>query len=136
MIVSIDPGGSNGWAKWEDDGTLISSGTAVGETEFFQFLFDNPADIYVVEEFKLYPHMSEKLIWSKFPTIQMIGAIKLFAYKRGATIVEQQTSIKDVAYKLSGVPKPASKAKSHRFDAIVHGYYYLYKKGILKGPIA
>jgi hypothetical protein len=136
-VLSIDPGGSNGWALWTSAGEILKSGTAVGELAFYQML-DETKDIqtYVVEEYRLYPHMAKQQIWSSFDTIQRIGAVKLMAWKRGANVVEQPASIKSIAYKLSGVTKPTVKAKEHRFDAIVHGYHYFYKLGLLKGPIA
>ena len=135
-VVSIDPGKTSGYALWTSEGEILKSGQLKGENEFFQFLFDNPCSAYVIEGFKLYPHMAEKQLWSAFETVEMIGAVKIMAYRREAECVVQPANIKPMFYKLSGVPVQKDHSKSHRFDAIVHGYKYFYDRKILKGPIA
>lgn len=91
-IVSFDPGETTGCCVgvWEEDygrdfGITHANEVFWGE-RFLQvkrILNLYKPEYIVVESFLLYPHAAESQIGKDFPSVQMIGIIKTYAYEMG-----------------------------------------------------
>lgn len=133
--LSFDPGEATGWAAFDDKGAITDFGTIHGLGELFSWLTLHTADVYIIEEYRLYRQRALQQSGSKLLTVQAIGAIKASAASTGSKVVEQPASIKKVAEMWTGyVPKGAHK-NSHWIDAVNHGLYYLHKEGIVKTEV-
>jgi hypothetical protein len=125
--VAIDPGETTGVAEFDADGKVLGMHQfKVKELyEYFERLYDTPPQVVIFEEYRIFAHKKDSHINSKVPTIQIIGAIKYFAWRCKATAVEQPSQHKPFGYKYGGFNPPKDHSKSHGPDALAHGFYYL-----------
>ena len=94
----------------------------------------------VIEEFRLYPWVSDQQAWSQLKTSQLIGALKttyLQNRQDGQYLVMQPASIKKpttAQLRKRKIPSKAKLAKvgRHCQDAELHGWYWIFN-GILPG---
>lgn len=132
MILSVDPGKHVGWALWNSAGRLLDHGIV----EIDQFLtllqfnhFKSPGSI-VYEDFRLQKFRAERQSQSRMEASQVIGMLKLYGALLGSELVAQELEARDLGYMHSGLAKPTSHDRSHDYDAIAHGFYYLESVGI------
>lgn len=136
--LAVDPGETSGWATFDENGEVISLGQVKGFDEFGDFLdtFDTqPPKVVIVEAYRV--REQNKNFGSKVPTIQVIGMLRRKTKKVwNAEFVEQESHIKTVGYMWAGLKPESNHAKSHKFDAFVHGVWYLQKNGIRQSRLA
>ena len=89
----------------------------------------------VIESYRIRPDARslKANVGSNLQTVEAIGVVKGFANKWEARIVEQEPAIKKIAKMwVPSVKVPSNHALSHQWDAVLHGYYYLIKNGIVE----
>jgi hypothetical protein len=132
MYLAFDPGGKHtGWARFSKEGQFIAMGVCNGREELYAFLDiwetwlsgprTEPLSI-IIEDFEMYPHMQDKLIWSTFEVCRTIGIIEGWAHAHSVTRVHfQKPAIKSIAYMWAGMENK----HKHDEDAYVHGIHWL-----------
>lgn len=132
--LAIDPGDTTGWATFRVDGSAITYGQWTGKEAVYdnlvQMLHDEPIQLIILEDFRLYPWKSMEQAWSQLNTVRIIGAIECICTLRKLKYVLQSTSVKPLGYRYAGIQPPKNHKESHGPDAYVHGVYYLQKQGI------
>lgn len=146
-LLAIDPGGVHvGLAAFGDDGCQtaweLTPPTALLE---LRRQLMGGLDVLVIEEFRLYPWLAQTLSYSDFPTVQLIGAMKMLWATGGGEVWEevgadpvcqlvmQPATIKDPTRnvlrgrQIKSVAK-TSKAGGHAADAELHGWHYLLRE--------
>lgn len=93
---------------------------------------------FIIEQYRPYGHIQHT--GNKLLTAQRIGDLKGCARRKGIEVVEQPAGILKIAAVWSGMPLPKTKAgkKVHVPDwqsAFLHGYYYLYQKGLIRSRV-
>lgn len=128
--LALDPGHSTGWATFDDNGDLVTMGTAKRRTEVYDLLRTSEAEVIIMEDWI----SKEKVSFGgdKMETVRIIGAVELYCHLNDVKLYEQPNHIKGIAYLWAGIPKPKAKVLSHETDAYVHGVYWLQKAGIRK----
>lgn len=133
-FTAVDPGGTTGWADFEDD-TPVRGGE-VSREEVTEFIVARSPDLWVVESYIIRPAAltgGYQHTWNKGEALQIIGMIKAMAQLKGIPVIMQQPSIKPMAAKMAGLPYKKGKKGTHMFDAMLHGTYYWRKN---HGPVA
>lgn len=138
-ILSVDPGTATGWSIFDTNRRplLLQFGIAKPMEKFYDLLLlgdFNDVDKVVVEDYKIRPaNLSRGFdhTWNSGSTLQVIGAIQLWAREYSIGIVLQQPAIKPVAAGWTRLPYKKGKANMHHMDAQLHGLYYLIKNKII-----
>ena len=145
IVLAVDPGETTGWALL-DRGVLKRCGqitpieshqpNLAAATSLLrsvlreQRLMGDPVPIVVMEKFFLYPHKRKQQTGSTFPTVEVIGVLRLTAQQLGLRVIEQSASmaktlvtddrLKSLKFWVPG--------KKHARDAIRHALYYVLTK--------
>lgn len=134
-MFSFDPGETTGWALFNySTGDLIDKGQ-VKFDDIFNWLLDMqghlPETVIVpVEDFRLLGSKAVAQTGSRFETVQVIGAIRLWLAPYRIEMFLQPASIKPIAQGWTGLkPTGAHNKNSHWVDAYNHGAYYLRSVG-------
>lgn len=79
-LVALDPGGTTGWATWDDDRGTIESGELTGDhhLELYNFLDFGNFDIIIYESFQYRRKEIDKGVAFVLDSVEYIGVIKLF----------------------------------------------------------
>lgn len=128
-VIALDPGDNNtGVARTGKPG-LVSVQTWFGYDatvrELRALMHAGLVDTVVCEEYRLYPWLAQQQGYSDFPTVQLIGAIRLICNDYGIERVMQPATIKEPAFKICarrGIEVPGK--NQHEKDAFVHLYHY------------
>jgi len=131
--LAIDPGENIGWARFDDQGQLEGMGEINGHDKFLDWLEEQTGiKVYIVESYRSRPGKINS--WSRLPTVQLIGAIKRVARKRGIKVVEQDPSpCLSIGLRFIGMHTTyKGKHVPDQVSALAHGTYYLRQKGIQK----
>lgn len=137
--LAIDPGDSTGWASFDEKGNLTGFDKIKGHDEFLDFLEKLEPRLIILENYKIRPTVGHN--FSDVPTLQLIGAIKRFAHKKGTPIVEQTPNNMYIGLRYIGFYEKYAKHRSKtgkmvqphvpdNVSAWAHGEYYLVKNGI------
>lgn len=142
-MVSFDPGETTGVAIWDYNHAKEKGRPwqthQFKQTELDEFLYvdieGKDINKFVIEEYMINPKIPHN--WSKAETIQVIGQLKGIARIRKIEIVMQRPSILPVAEGWSGIRREGAggHANSHWRSAVLHGYYYLHKNGIIPARV-
>jgi hypothetical protein len=136
MYLAFDPGLTTGWAKFDNDGAVLSSGQVSHEElahlvdEFKIEHTTDPVKAVIYEVYRIYKHKAASHVGSEVPASQAIGIIKTLIYTTGAKEVKQPSHILAIAKKWTGVAPVGDHRNSHWVDAFNHGAYWLIKEGI------
>jgi hypothetical protein len=136
--VAIDPGDTVGICIFDENGGVQVLDQLPFEApdgkDFLHWLeeFNHPVDTVVFETWITYRQKAAKQVGSKQKAAQGIGAIKSFAIRKKAKLVEQKADIMPIAMQWSGLKMPSQHSKTHKYAAYLHGYFYLQKEGIIK----
>lgn len=132
--LAIDPGEKNvGFAQFNDNGETLAFSSIKGMDEFMDWLEAGPEpSVIIFENYRLMPGRNKN--FSKVRTIELIGHIKRYCYKRPhIKLIEQRNSDLSIGLRYLGMysvyydPR-TRKSKKHVDDAIsalAHGAYYL-----------
>lgn len=133
MYLSIDPGKTTGWARFDEQGEPIAFGKITGPDKFLDWLEDqSDVSVYIIEEYRNRPGTKVN-VWSTGPTQQHIGAIKRIAHKRNITIHMQEASQLSIGLRFIGMHRQyKGKHVPDDVSALAHGTYFLRKAGIQK----
>ena len=145
MYLAIDPGGTTGWALFDEKGDTKGIGKIKGHDDFLDWLEDTvhlhepPVKVFILENYKVGRSGGSQFThsFSDVPTLQLIGAIKRVAKKANITIVEQSPNEMYIGLRYIGLwslYRAGGKA-AHVPDeqsALAHGVYYLVKIGLRK----
>lgn len=129
-FISFDPGSSStGVAEWSYAEAAATGRFNVAQEfdyddliEYLEEMEELPKEI-LIEEYRVDPSVPHH--HSKVETIQVIGAIKAWAYRNKIPYVEQSRTILPIAEKWSGW-KTKKKHRPDWLSAALHGYYYLH----------
>lgn len=126
--LALDPGGSTGWATFDQKGDLVSMGTCNNRQQIYDLLKKIKPAVIIMEDWV----SREKTPFGgdRMETIRVIGAIEFYCHIRQIPLHEQPNTIKPIGYMWAGISKAKSKRDSHERDAYVHGVYHLQKAGI------
>lgn len=130
--LAIDPGGTNGWASFNENGDVITFDGAKGKEALYQVLAAQQPKVIICEDYRLFPWKAKEQSWSSLETVRVIGAIEYYCYLNDAELHYQDPKVKTIAYLWAGITVPKNKALTHETDAYVHGVYYLQKNGVRK----
>lgn len=138
--LAIDPGGTSGWARFDESGDTIGFGKIKGHDNFLDWLeLQEEVKVLVLENYKVGRSGGSQFTHSfgDVPTLQLIGAIKRVAKKQGWTIVEQTPNDMYMGLRHIGLwerYRGGGKALHVPDDqsALAHGVYYLTKIGVRK----
>src|SRR6266496_4107812 len=126
MYIAIDPGDTTGWATFNEQGELIDFQEIKGHDNFLDWLEQQNARVYIVESYRVRTsgHINS---FSTVPTLQLIGAIKRVAKKKGIKIVMQEVSpALSIGLRFIGMHSIyKGKHVPDRISALAHGTYYL-----------
>lgn len=137
-IVSVDPGGTTGFAVFQTNeklGKVSQRPVEIGEIKsayFKEWVASlSNVNIWVVEDYIIRPSNKKAggfdHTWGKGETLRKIGMLEYEAYLTGAEFVLQQPSLKPLAYKQMGAKYVKGKKGTHIYDAIAHGVHYIGK---------
>jgi hypothetical protein len=132
MIISVDPGETTGIAYWSDKGEFVEKEILTEEELFDKLERLENVTVVVCEDYRLRQGKQMVQTGSRFVAVQIIGALKAYAYKCKAKFVLQTANVLSVASLHSGIKRPSNHSKSHDVDAYNHGYYYFETKGLLQ----
>jgi hypothetical protein len=107
-VIVIDPGERTGWAKAtiEDDGTIRDVVLGVHTIrDFATALYEGQltakdaphCDVIVYETWRLFPDKVQEFAGSEFLTVQLIGMIRLIAWRSGARLKSMEPRVKQSA---------------------------------------
>ena len=128
MYLALDPGETTGYATFDSEGNSTDIGEVFSDAELDDLLDRLSPLVVVVEDWVQSPYIT--MGGNKQLTARTIGSVESWARRHSATVVLQPNTIKAIAYRWAGIPKPKNKTLSHRSDAYVHGIHYLVKQGI------
>lgn len=128
-LIAVDPGETNGWAQFID-GECVKFGTLKWENEIFDWITEQSPNYWIVEDYIIRPEWAAGANhdFNRGITLQVIGAIKLWARAGGAVVNLQQPSLKPAAYGQMGATYVKGKKNMHHMDAIAHGTWYINHK--------
>jgi len=135
QILAFDPGLTTGWSYLD----TVRKTVAYGEFKKWEKIEELMApprdlppqvDVVVAEEFRLYPHIGDRLKWQTFPASEVIGVIKFLGECYYLPVVMQTAAM---AKKLKLTEKFSSK---HAEDAVRHALAFLKKEGLLQEPFS
>lgn len=134
MILSVDPGDTNGVALFDDDGQPITR----WQCDFDQLLKDlsdtKPIATVIVEDYRLRKGKQAQQTGSRFQAVQTIGALKHYCFLKGAEFILVNVQAKTLGAMYSGTKPPSDHKKSHSIDAYNIGIYWLVEQGIIEPP--
>lgn len=137
--LAIDPGITSGWATFNSEGNPTNLGDVRGINEFLDWLdeLEPIPKVIVIEEYKIRRTQVKQNAshGGKAETVQVIGAVKRFAYKHHIKIVEQSTQCKSIGYRYLGIRPSKNHRETHKTDAMAHGRYFLQKNKIVKSRL-
>jgi hypothetical protein len=148
-VLALDPGEKVGWARADIDDAGAWSDVRHGITPLRDMaiavhdsLVDphhrggvcaSEYDVVVIEDWALFPDMAKKLVGSRFPSVQFIGAVKLACWVSGTKLVVYQPAQKKAT--LAAMKKlnpelhelctrPIRHDDGHDQDALIHLFRY------------
>lgn len=127
-LMAFDPGKATGMVRYDCGDVETYTYTEDGFLEYLSHPTLLFADIYVVEEFRLYPHMATTLSNHRMEVSELIGIIRANAHIRGIHVVFQGAGqakqlCTDELLKQYGWYNVAK--NRHERDALRHALYYL-----------
>ena len=146
-LLAIDPGGAHvgiawfheldpptTWPGWECYHTTELTPAGLGD--LLEIIHQDPPDILVYEEFRLYPDKALALTGSHIETAECIGVIKHCAAKAGIEPTAQPAAYQQTALGLlqaRGMRSTAKRTKSgpHALSAELHGWAYLWRNQLV-----
>ena len=133
MLIAVDPGDTSGICIFNDDSS-VKKMMQLNLEEFTKWAatYDGPVDTIVYEKFIVFRQKAHTQVGSTMKVSQAVGMLKMMAHSTGAKLVEQGPDIKKIAIKWSGIIMPSQHSQTHKWDAFLHGYYYLVKEGKIK----
>jgi len=124
--ASFDPGYYFGWALWNEAGTLLFFGQEEGWEAIKFVLKALPETIkhYIAEAYRVNPNIKHG--GSTVPAVRALGMISMTADLKSAAMHEQPNTKKTIGYARLKVQPPKDHSKSHFWDAIAHGEFYMF----------
>jgi hypothetical protein len=126
--LALDPGGTTGYAVFNEHGDSIDIGEVFTKEELRDLLNDVKPTIVICEDWKTKKDVH--LGGDPLETIRIIGRVEEWCYNNDCKFVLQLNTVKGIAYKMAGMSKTKTKSLSHRLDAYAHGVFYLERHGI------
>lgn len=145
-VLIIDPGEKCGWARMTiDENTAqwaeVRHGIAplwdMAEAVHFVQNGKLPYDTIVAETWRLYESHAKQFIGSTFPSVQLIGALKLVCRLTNTAYVEQPASAKKLGLVRLEVDypqyhdlavRPVAHDDGHDQDALMHAAAFSFKR--------
>jgi uncharacterized protein YdeI (YjbR/CyaY-like superfamily) len=146
-VIAIDPGERVGWATFEVRPAAPEGGPAelvvvnhgISFLKDFALTFHKKAkdyDVMVYETWRLRAAMASKFAGNDFPTVQLIGMLKLSCWLNPSIkVVSQGPNVKstadrtmpdDLRQRIAALP--AAHDDSHDGDALRHGWHWFWTK--------
>lgn len=137
--MSFDPGEGTGYATWAENGYLTGFGNVYNDVNGVSELLMggmgfggmgiNPDAISPVPEVIIYEKWkllkTKEFYGSTLLSSQVVGVIRAYAHLVGAELVSNETNVKTVAQKWTGLKPVGAHSTQHFVDAINHGWHYL-----------
>jgi hypothetical protein len=131
IYASWDPGEvTTGRCFWDDKANPLIMDELV-QKDFDEIIENLPTTIqvFIIEQYRPYGHIQHT--GNKLLTAQRIGDLKGCARRKGIKVVEQPANILKIASMWSGMELPPGHTPDW-MSAFLHGYYYLYNKGLIE----
>ncbi len=132
IFLSFDPGKGTGVTGYDAKYYMQFMWT-LHEADVVKFLacFEK-VSLVVMESYRVFAHKAKEHIGSDLLTSRVIGRIEHWVETIGATLVTQQSSIKDTGYKWAKKkPLPKSNPLNHALDAHIHFIYFAVRRGFI-----
>jgi len=135
MILVVDPGDTTGYALFRDNGELSkkNQGDFAHVMEMLQDIMYPPEHI-IVEDYRLRAGKQAQQTGSRFQAVQVIGALKYYAYIHNIEFELVNVQAKTLGSMYSGIKPPSDHKKSHEIDAYNIGIYWLVSNQIIEPP--
>jgi len=135
--LCVDPGGSTGWATFNEIALPTGRGIERGVENFAKWMneLDPPPVLIIYEDFRLFGHKAIAQVGSKMEASQAIGIIKAAATRWNSAMIAQQPQAHKLGAMYSG-KKPGAHANSHDIVAYNHGIYYLTQHGLIDSRLS
>lgn len=129
-MIAIDPGDKHcGLAVFDHNSCIFTEDlTPLDLADYLEMSVESK-DIWIVEDFVLYPWMAQKQGFSQMKTPKTIGVIEHIARRKEIEVVLQPATIKKPTQgivKACGIVQIGKNV--HERDAELHGYQYLFKQ--------
>jgi hypothetical protein len=134
MILVVDPGDTTGMALFSETGELAERGQ-YNFDKFMEFIsVHRDISLIIVEDYRLRAGKQAQQTGSRFQAVQVIGALKYYAYIRGAEFTLVDVQAKTLGAMYSGEKPPSNHKLSHQVDASNIGIYWFVKENIIEPP--
>jgi acyl carrier protein len=129
-FLALDPGGTTGYAVFNEEGNCIDMGEVFTKEELRELLNDTKPTTVICEDWKTKKDV--RLGGDPLETVRIIGRVEEWCDTQTpkVRVVLQLNTVKGIAYKMAGAVKPKNKKLEHRMDAYVHGVYFLERSGV------
>lgn len=134
MILVVDPGDTSGLAVFTTTGTLVDRWQGSFEKVLEFLATSNAIKTIIVEDYRLRKGKQAQQTGSRFQAVQVIGALKFYAYLHEAAFELETVQAKVLGSMYSGVKPPSDHKKSHEIDAYNIGIYWLVDNKIIEPP--
>lgn len=132
--LALDPGGSTGWATFDERGDGCKLGTCRNRGDVYNLLKQAKEDgikVIIMEDW--ITKADVRLGSDRLEVVRVIGVVEYYCELTKTTLHEQPNTIKSIGYMWAGMDKPKKgDPLIHAKDAYVHGVYWLQKNGIRK----
>lgn len=129
-LLAIDPGETTGWCLFNGLKLHTFSQLATKEEGYeavLKLFAEERPDVVVVENYRVYGHMSNQHKWEELYTPKLIGGLELLCHQKGIQMFEQ------MAFQAKGFVSDDKlrewgfwqKGKQHARDSIRHACYFL-----------
>jgi len=128
QILALDPGLTTGWCHLDTNRDAFCYGQFENWQNLEDLMTPLQVDVVVAEEFRLYPHLGDRLKWQTFPASEVIGVIKYLAERYNIPLVVQNAAQAKKLKLTEGL------GMKHAEDALRHALAFLKKEGLLREP--
>lgn len=132
--VAFDPGETVGVCCFNEKAEHIYANnlSKQGLADFLLELESDPPELFIIEDYVIYGQKAKAHIGSRVPTVLCIGGLDQFAQRYKIPVVKQLATVMTMAELWSGKKRPKNHKVGHYMCAYLHGYYYLFRKGLIK----
>jgi hypothetical protein len=96
-VIALDPGPTTGVVVYDDELDQLSGFHVDMDGLMTYLLMQKSVDVYVFEEFRLYPWLAKQQAFSEFESAQIIGMLRILAKARNIRLVKQTASARKMS---------------------------------------
>lgn len=135
VYLALDPGGSTGWATFDEKGDGCKLGTCRNRRDVYNLLAQPEIrfGVHTVIMEDWITKANQKLGGDRLEVVRVIGVVEYYCELTKKALHHQPNTIKSIGFMWAGMDKPkSSDPLRHAKDAYVHGVHWLQQQGIRK----